>query len=175
MRWTPLVVSSAVRWCTKRRTPRGVHVCCSCDRLQVTYVQTLPVPSSCLCFQETVYSSTDVGNRIGCDGADQGGVVLSRGEIPLGFRAAFFNGAFAKFRKATVSFVMSVCLSVRTHGISRLPLCGFSRNLIFVYFSKLEKIQVSLKLDTPHEDEFTFLITSRSFLLRTRNVTDKKM
>ena len=85
----------------------------------------------------------------------------------------FFLGSFAKFRKATVVFVMSVCLSVRTHGTTRLPLYGFSRNLIFVYFSKLEKIQVSLKLDTPHEDQCTFLITSRSFILRTRSVTDK--
>jgi len=171
VRWTPLVVvGSAVLWFTKRRTPRGVHVCCSCDRLQVTYVQTLPVPSSCLCFQETVYSFTNVGNQIGCDGADQGGVVLCRGEIPLHFLAAFL-GAFAKFRKATVSVVMSVCLSVRTHGTTRLPLSGFSRNLIFAYFSKLQKIKVSLKLDTPHDDQCTFLITSRSVLLRTRNVT----
>jgi hypothetical protein len=53
--------------------------------------QTLLVPSSRLCFQETVYSFTDVGNQIGCDGADQGGVVLCRGEIPLDFLAAFFR------------------------------------------------------------------------------------
>ena len=83
-------------------------------------------------------------------------------------------GAFAKFRKAAVGFVMSVCLSVRTHGTTRLPLYGFSRNLMFVYFSKLEKIQISLKLDTPHDGQCTFLITSRSFLLRTRNVTHRR-
>ena len=33
--------------------------------------------------------------------------------------------AFAKLRKATISFVMSVCQSVSTHGKTRLPLHGF--------------------------------------------------
>ena len=37
-----------------------------------------------------------------------------------------FLGAFAIFRKVTISFVMSVCLSVctsvRPHGTTRLPL-----------------------------------------------------
>ena len=37
-----------------------------------------------------------------------------------------FLGAFAKFRKATISFVMSVRLSVRPHETARLPLDGFS-------------------------------------------------
>ena len=31
-------------------------------------------------------------------------------------------GAFAKFRKAVVRFVMSVCPSIRWHGATRLPL-----------------------------------------------------
>jgi hypothetical protein len=52
------------------------------------------------------------------------------------------SGAFAKWRKATVSFVMSVCLSVcppvlpsvRPHGTTRLPLDAFSCNLISEYF-----------------------------------------
>ena len=35
-------------------------------------------------------------------------------------------GAFAKLRKATISFVMSVRLPVRRHGTTRLPLDGFS-------------------------------------------------
>ena len=34
-------------------------------------------------------------------------------------------GAFAKLRKATICFVMSVCLSVRLHGTTRLQLNGF--------------------------------------------------
>ena len=45
----------------------------------------------------------------------------------------YFLGAFAKLRKATVSFVMSV----RPHGTTRLPLDGFSWNLIFEDFSKI--------------------------------------
>jgi len=59
-------------------------------------------------------------------------------------------GAFAELRKATMSFVMSVCLSVRPparpHGTTRLPLDEFSWNLMFKYFLKsISKIQVSLK------------------------------
>jgi len=37
-----------------------------------------------------------------------------------------FIDAFAKLRKATISFVRSVRLSVRPHGKIRLPLEGFS-------------------------------------------------
>ena len=39
-------------------------------------------------------------------------------------------GAFAKLQKPTVIFVMSVC----PHGTSRLPLDGFSWNLVFDLF-----------------------------------------
>jgi len=46
-------------------------------------------------------------------------------------------GAFAKLRKATISFVMSVRLSVRAHGTTRLPLDGFSGNMIFENFLKI--------------------------------------
>jgi hypothetical protein len=53
--------------------------------------------------------------------------------------ATRFRGAFAKLRKPTPSFVMSVCLSVfvRPLGTTRFPLNGFSWNLIFEYFSKI--------------------------------------
>ena len=37
-----------------------------------------------------------------------------------------FLGAFVKFRKAAISFVMSVRLFARLHGITRPPLDGFS-------------------------------------------------
>ena len=51
----------------------------------------------------------------------------------------WFLGAFANFRKATISFVMSVR---PPRGITRLPLDGFSWNLVFEYFWKsVEKIQ----------------------------------
>jgi len=46
-------------------------------------------------------------------------------------------GAFAKSRKATISFVMSVRLSDRPHGIARLPLDGFSvKSDIWVFFEE---------------------------------------
>jgi hypothetical protein len=51
-------------------------------------------------------------------------------------------GAFAKLRKATISFVILdfklhyVCPSARPHGTTRLPLDGFSRNLIIGRFLK---------------------------------------
>jgi uncharacterized membrane protein YczE len=49
-----------------------------------------------------------------------------------------FLDAFAKLRKATINFVMTaVRLSVRLHGGTLLPLEGFSRDLIFEYFSKI--------------------------------------
>ena len=48
-----------------------------------------------------------------------------------------FLGAFAKLRKVTVRFVMSVCLSVCPHGKTRFPLDGFLENWIFEYFSKI--------------------------------------
>ena len=35
-------------------------------------------------------------------------------------------GAFAKLRKATIRFVMSVCLTFYPHGTTRLPMDGFS-------------------------------------------------
>ena len=45
-------------------------------------------------------------------------------------------GALVKLRKVTISFVTSVCLSVCPHGTPRLPLTGFSWQVIFEYFSK---------------------------------------
>jgi hypothetical protein len=52
---------------------------------------------------------------------------------------AQFLGAFAKLRKWTIGFVMCVCVcpSVFPHGTTRLPLDGFSWNLICDYFSKI--------------------------------------
>jgi len=52
------------------------------------------------------------------------GSVVQDGEPapPWDFDQIYFLGAFAKLRKATISFVMSV----RPHGITRLPLDGFS-------------------------------------------------
>ena len=50
-------------------------------------------------------------------------------------------GVFAKLRKATISFVVSV----HPHG-TRLPLDGFSLRFVFEYFSEIcHKIHLSLK------------------------------
>ena len=87
--------------------------------------------------------------------------------------------AFAKFLIVTISFVMSVCLFVYPHGTAHLPIDGFSWNLIFedIFFQNALrnfKIHQNLtrKTDTLHEDRYTFLIISSSFLLRMRNVSD---
>jgi hypothetical protein len=56
-----------------------------------------------------------------------------------------FSGEFAKLRKATISFVMSVCVSVRSYEIILLQLDRFSLNLIFIFRKCVEKIEVSLK------------------------------
>jgi len=49
--------------------------------------------------------------------------------------------SFEKLRKARISFVFSVCLSVclfvRPHGTNQFPLHGFLRNLISQYYSKI--------------------------------------
>jgi len=54
---------------------------------------------------------------------------------PPSGRNVEFLGAFEKLRKATISFAMSVCPSVRSsvypHERSRHPLNGFSLNLVF--------------------------------------------
>ena len=48
-----------------------------------------------------------------------------------------FLGAFAKLRTATNDVVMSFCLSVCPHGTTRLPLDGFTWNLIFEDFKNI--------------------------------------
>jgi hypothetical protein len=65
-------------------------------------------------------------------------------------KTTIFLGAFAKFWKATISFIMSVCLSARPSVCpslcphrTPLPLNGFLWNLVFNFFqNSVEKIQV---------------------------------
>jgi hypothetical protein len=54
-----------------------------------------------------------------------------------------FLGAFAKVRRATISFVMSV----RPHGRTRLPLDGFLWNTFEFFRKSAKKIQASLISD----------------------------
>jgi hypothetical protein len=88
-------------------------------------------------------------------------------------------GAFAKLPNVTISFVMSVRLSVCPHRTTRLPLVGFSWKFIYEhFFSKIfDKTQFSWKPDkndgTLREDLYTFVIMCRSVLFRMKNVSDK--
>lgn len=70
----------------------------------------------------------------------------------------FFLRAFVKFRKATISFVSSVCLSVSPHETTHPLLDGFTWNFVLSFF--LENMLRKFKFrynptritDTLHED-----------------------
>jgi hypothetical protein len=91
----------------------------------------------------------------------------------------YFLGAFAKFLKATISFAVSVGMSVTPHGTTWLPLDGFLWNIIFKYFfenlSRLFKFHWNLMriMGTLRESLCTFLIISRSVLLKMNNFPDE--
>jgi len=83
-----------------------------------------------------------------------------------------------KIAKATlVSSCLSVCPSIHLHGTSRVPLNGFSWNLLFEYLSKIypensgfiENLTRTTR--TLYEDQCAFFIISRSFLLKMGNVS----
>jgi hypothetical protein len=88
-----------------------------------------------------------------------------------------FLGAFAKLRKATISCVMSVRLSVRMEQLGS-HWTDFHEILYSRIFRKsAEKIQVSLKSDNNNRyftwRSINIFIISRSFLFAMRNVSDK--
>jgi hypothetical protein len=73
------------------------------------------------------------------------------------------------------TFVLS-CQSVRPNGIPQFLLDGFSYlNIFSKNLSRKLKFHYNLTTitGTLHEDRYTFLIISRSVLLRMRNVSDK--
>jgi hypothetical protein len=92
---------------------------------------------------------------------------------------ALFLGAFAKLRKATISFVTSVFPSVCPHGTARLPLVGLSE-VWYLRFFFFENLSRKLKFHSTltrmmcilHKDHWTFLIICCSFLRMIR-VSDK--
>ena len=89
-----------------------------------------------------------------------------------------FLGAFAKLRKASVTFIMSGRPSASLNGTTRLPLDGFLWNFIFQFFQNLSKelkfhSTLTKITGTLLEHQYTFWIISRSFLLRMRNVSCK--
>ena len=87
----------------------------------------------------------------------------------MAWKHPFLFGPFAKYEKATVTFVTSVRPSVCQHGTAWLALDGFWWKFFFRLFRKpVEKIT-----DTLHEDVFTFMTISCWFLLRMRNVSNK--
>ena len=74
----------------------------------------------------------------------------------------------------------SVCLSVRSHGTTRLSLGGFSRNLTFEYTQKNRqecssflKMWQAYRVFYMKTKNILFLNLSRSVILRMRNVSDK--
>jgi hypothetical protein len=54
-----------------------------------------------------------------------------------------YLGDFAKLRKATLHFLMSVCSSVLPRETTRLPLDTFLRNLVFELLSKTSLIKIN--------------------------------
>jgi hypothetical protein len=78
-------------------------------------------------------------------------------------------------RKATISYVMSVCLSALKNSVSIRQI--FMRFDLFIFFENLSrKFKFNWNLtritDTIHEDQYTVLM-SRLILLRIRNFSDK--
>ena len=100
-------------------------------------------------------------------------------------RAFLCFGFFRRFpqtcEKRQLSFVISVCQSVRPHGTTRPLLEGYSWNLVFefFFFKSVYRIHVSLKSDiitgALHEHLCAFMIISRSIPFTKRNVSDKKL
>jgi hypothetical protein len=76
----------------------------------------------------------------------------------LAFHLQILLGAFAKFRKKTISFVMSVRLSVCPNGTARHQLDGFSWNMIQLY----ENVSRKFKF---HSNRGIFLLYLAHFFL----------
>jgi hypothetical protein len=88
--------------------------------------------------------------------------------------------AFAKLWKTTITFFMSVCLSVRPSGWNNSAPTAriFMKFDISILFESMSiKFGFHLNLTritgTLHEDQYAFLIIFRSVLRRLRNVSDK--
>ena len=89
-----------------------------------------------------------------------------------------FVGAFAKLRKATISFGMSVCPSVRMEQLGFYWTDFHKIWHLSIFRKSVEKSHISVKSDknngTLHEDQCTFMIISIWILLRRRNFSDKR-
>jgi hypothetical protein len=98
----------------------------------------------------------------------------------ISLRSYCFRPFRKNSRKATISFVMSICLSVSSSGTIRLTLNGFSLNFMFEDYLKIcrENSKFHWYLTritgTLHENKYTFLIIPCSFLLRMTNFSHKR-
>jgi hypothetical protein len=84
-----------------------------------------------------------------------------------------FIGAFAKLRKASISFVMSVHPSVRMKQLGSHWTDFHEILYLSISRSSVEKIQVSLESKKNTEDRYAFFIMSRWIILRMRNILDE--
>jgi hypothetical protein len=105
-------------------------------------------------------------------------VVIVLSSIVVLTKNGQFLGAFVKLRKATISFVMSVCLSVRMQQLgSHWQDFDETRHFSFFFFQSSVE-EVTLKSDnnngTLHEDVSILLTISRHILHRIRNVFNKR-
>jgi hypothetical protein len=84
-----------------------------------------------------------------------------------------FLGAFAKSRRTTISVVISVRPSVRSHGTTRLPLDGCWWGFTFKIFPEMSYWYLARITGAILEGVLTFMTISRWILLIIRNVSDK--
>jgi hypothetical protein len=88
-----------------------------------------------------------------------------------------FLDAFARLRKASVSFVMPVRPSVRTEQLGPQWTDVHEIRCLRIFRRSVDKIKLSLKSDKTKrvlhtKTDVHFFILSRSFLLRLRSVSD---
>jgi hypothetical protein len=91
---------------------------------------------------------------------------------------ALFLGTFAKLPKGPVSFVMSVRPSIRVEQFDSHWTDIHEIWWLTIFENLSRKFQLNWTLSrmtvTLHADQYTFMIISRSVLLRTRNVSEKR-
>jgi len=88
------------------------------------------------------------------------------------------NLSFQKLRKAAIRFVMSVCPPVSPYETTRLPLDDFHETWSWLFFENISRKfdfywNLTRITSNLHDNQYTFFIISRSFLLGMRNVSDK--
>jgi hypothetical protein len=80
-----------------------------------------------------------------------------------------YSGAFTKLRKTTISSVMSDRPSVRKEHFASHSADLHENLYLSILRKSVQKVQASLKSD---DDQYTFMIISRSILLIIENVSD---